>query len=201
MFFAGEDELAIHTVASAAYRLIADLKAKRGRDEAADSYLTAIFYAVRNYRKGTLPDSIAQDPIAMKSIREMADRLPIHESLATKDLAASSISSDASREFWRGRNAISNFLKHADRDDSSHISLDDVDNLALLIQACHSYLDLTKDNLGREGFVLWVYFCVTNGFKAEMPKKFRKYASKLEELDPNERITFCSEWIRQVKRD
>lgn len=43
MFFAGEDELAIHTVASAAYRL-SDLKADRGRDEVGDYYLTAIFY-------------------------------------------------------------------------------------------------------------------------------------------------------------
>jgi len=30
MFFAGEDELAIHTVASAAYRIIADLKGSEG---------------------------------------------------------------------------------------------------------------------------------------------------------------------------
>ena len=50
MFFAGEDELAVHTVASAAYRVLSDLKAERGRDEAADHYLNMVFFAVRAYR-------------------------------------------------------------------------------------------------------------------------------------------------------
>ena len=43
MFFDGEDELAVHTVASAAYGILRDLKAERGRDEAADNYLNAVF--------------------------------------------------------------------------------------------------------------------------------------------------------------
>ena len=55
MFFSGEDELAIHTVASAAYRVLSDLKMERGRDEVGDYYLTKIFYAVRDFRRGTLP--------------------------------------------------------------------------------------------------------------------------------------------------
>ena len=76
MFFAGEDELAVHTVASAAYRILADFKSERGRDEVGDYYLTAIFYCVRDYRRGTLPSHLANDPDAMKWIREMADRLP-----------------------------------------------------------------------------------------------------------------------------
>lgn len=37
MYFSGEDDLAIHTVASATYRLLADLKAERGLEEAADA--------------------------------------------------------------------------------------------------------------------------------------------------------------------
>jgi hypothetical protein len=130
----------------------------------------------------------------------MADRLPLSESLASKDVVGSSIPANAAQEFWRARNAISNFLKHADRDALSHISLDDIDNLTLLLQACHSYLDLTQDNLGPEGFVLWVYYCANNGHKAEMPENLRRYASKLEELDPSERIAFCSEWIREMRK-
>jgi hypothetical protein len=58
MFFAHEDELAVHTVASAAYRFISDLKAERGRDEVGDYYLTAILYCVRDYRRGTLPATV-----------------------------------------------------------------------------------------------------------------------------------------------
>jgi len=39
MFFSGEDELAVHTVAFAAYKVLSDLKADRGRDEAGDYFL------------------------------------------------------------------------------------------------------------------------------------------------------------------
>ena len=39
IYFAGEDELAVHTVASAAYRLISDLKSQRGRGEVGGSTL------------------------------------------------------------------------------------------------------------------------------------------------------------------
>lgn len=199
LFFAGEDELAVHTVASAAYRVLSDLKAERGRDEAADHYLTSIFYAVRSYRRGTLPGYLAHDPKAMQFIRDMADRMP--EMSATsefKDVTAS-VSSDVARDFWRTRNAISNFLKHADHDPKSHISLDDVDNLQLLMDASGAYIDLTNDNLGPEGFVLYVHFCAIKGIKEEMPEKFRRYAAQLEKLDPDKQIRFCSEWLRKMK--
>lgn len=200
MFFAGEDELAVHTVASAAYRVLSDLKAERGRDEAADVHLTSIFYVVRDYRRGALPGYIANDPEMMRSVREMADRLPITASSKFKD-AVGSASPDVAQEFWRSRNAVSNFLKHADRDPKSHISLDDVDNLYLLNQASCSYIDLTEDNLGPEGFVLWVYFCAVKGISEGMPEKFRKIAAEIEKLDPDEQIRFCSEWLREMKND
>jgi hypothetical protein len=38
MFFAKEDELAIHTVASAAFRLLRDLTAKRGKNFTAEAF-------------------------------------------------------------------------------------------------------------------------------------------------------------------
>ena len=198
MFFAGEDELAIHTVASAAYQILRDLKAKRGRNEAADHYLNMIFYAVRDYRRGTLPDYIATDPEMMQLVRDMADRLPITASSNFNDVTAT-VPQNVAQEFWQKRNAVSNFLKHADRDAKSHISLEDVDNLNLLLQASGAYVDITNDNLGPEGFVLWVYFVAVRGMKDGMPKEFRRYATKLENLDPDEQIRFCSVWIHELK--
>ena len=70
MFFVEEDELAIHTVASAAYRLLVDLKKDRGMDEAADAHLTSLFYAVRSYKRGTLPTHITSSPEVMAQIAE-----------------------------------------------------------------------------------------------------------------------------------
>lgn len=198
MFFAGEDELAIHTVASAAYRVLSDLKAERGRDEAADHYFNMVFYAVRDYRRGTLPDYIKNDPEMMQFVRDIADRSSITASSNFNDFTVT-VSPNVAQEFWRNRNAVSNFLKHADRDAKSHISLDDVDNLNLLFQANATYVDITDDNLGNEGFVLWIYFVAVRGMKDGMPKKFRKFASNLENLDPDEQLRFCSEWLRELK--
>src|SRR5258708_8972556 len=71
MYFSGEDELAIHTVAAASYRLLADLKAERGMDEAANVYLTSIFYIVRDFRPVALPQHLPTVPalIAFVSAR------------------------------------------------------------------------------------------------------------------------------------
>lgn len=197
MFFATEDELAVHTVASAAYALLKDLKAKRGRDEAADYYLTAIFYAVRSYRRGALPAYLADDPDAMQWIKDMAAHLPIEASSKFEDVRAS-ISPETAGAFWRKRNRVSNFLKHADRDAKTNIALEEVDNPHLLMQVLSSYIDLVSGDLGAEGMVLWLYFCVTFGTKEELPEKLQRAAAKLEALNESERLGFCSSLIGEL---
>ena len=78
MFFAREDSLAVHTVAAAGYQLLADLKAKRGKSEAADTHLTSIFYAVRSFRRGTLPKSMTGNPSVMaQTQRSKTSQLPL----------------------------------------------------------------------------------------------------------------------------
>lgn len=196
MFFAGEDELAVHTVASAAYRILTDLKSERGKDEVGDYYLTAIFYCVRDYLRGTLPSYLANDPDAMKWIREMAERFPINGSTKFEDVTAS-VSLDVARSFWKERNKVSNFLKHADRDPKAHIALDEVDNLTLLMQSLGSYHDLANDNLGAEGLVLWLYFNVSSR-KGGVPVRFQDMAAHLEGLSPAERLTFCSAFVSKL---
>ena len=146
MYFAGADELAIHTVASAAYSVISDLKSKRGRNEVGDQYLNMVFYAVRDYCRGTLPSYLADDPEAMRWIRELVDQFPITASSKYNDFKVS-VSTNAGKEFWKERNFVSNFLKHADRDSGSHISMENVDNLFLLRQAHGSYIDLVRGDL------------------------------------------------------
>ena len=191
MFFAEEDELAIHTVASAAYRIIADLKQDRGRDEVGDYHLTSIFYVVRDYRRGTLPKQFTDDPDAMEWIRKMAEQLPITASMKYEDVRAS-VSAELARRWWSQRNKVSNFLKHADRDAKAHIALDEVDNLHILMQVLASYTDLVKDDLRAEGLILWTYFNLVTGTKENLPEKYREIANKLDELDSDQQLRFCS---------
>ena len=173
MFFAGEDELAIHTVASASYHLISDLKKQRGRNEVGDHYLNSVFYSVRDYRRGTLPSYLTEDPKTMKLIREWAEKLPIKATSKYEDIKAF-VSLDAAREFWEKRNKVSNFLKHADRDSDAHISLEEVDNLFLIAQTLASYSDISGGDLRAEGYVFYVYHSVKFGMTESLPTTLSK---------------------------
>jgi len=196
MFFVGEDALAIHTVASAAYHILSDLKVERGRDEVGDNYLTAIFYCVRDYRRGTLPSYLTEDSEAMKWIKDLAEQVPITVDSSFKDIRAS-VPPDVAKKYWSKRNKISNFLKHADRDAKSHIIFDEVDNLDLLMHAQSAYIDIgSSGDLGKEGFMLWVYHSVTYGMSEGLPDKYKHIAEKLEKLSPDERLSLCSYMVR-----
>jgi hypothetical protein len=182
---------------SAAYGILSYLKSWRGRDEVGDYYLNMIFYCVRDYRRGTLPRYITDDPEQMNWIRQIAEQLPIDANTKYKDLIAS-VSPDSAKIFWLRRNKVSNFLKHADRDPDSNIALEEVDNLHLLIQALCSYVDLVSDDLGAEGLVLWMYFCAVSGMKDQLPPKLLSIAVQLEDLDCNDRLNLCSQLLRKM---
>jgi hypothetical protein len=200
MFFAGEDELAVHTVAAAAYKLIADLKRQRGRDEVGDYYLTSIFYVVRDYRRGSLPNCFTSDPEAMKWIHEMAEQLPITATSKREDFTVS-VPAETVREWWSKTNKAANFLKHADRDSTEHISMDEIDNLSLLMQALGSYTDLIEGDLGDEGLTLWIYIHVADGTADLLPPEYQQVAKKLTELEGTEQIKFCASMIHELKEE
>lgn len=198
MYFAEEDELAIHTVASAAYGIIRDLKEQRGRDEVGDNFLTSIFYAVRDYKAGTLPSYLANNPEIMKFVTELADQLPITESTKIEDIEVR-VSPDTKRTYWKNRNKVSNFLKHANRDSSAHISVGEVDNLFLLMLAQNSYCDVAQQTIGVEGLVLLIYFTLESGDIHGLPKGFEGIARDLRSLSREERLGFCSAWLNEIK--
>lgn len=141
MFFDGEDELAIHTVASAAYRLLADLKSQRGRDEASEVWQTALFYSLKAFHDGTLPIMLAEDKNWVILMREMSDSIGNVESLEYDEFQVL-LTEDDARKHWRWWRHPSNFLKHADRDSEALLPMSAVNNLLLLIAAYSAYLDV-----------------------------------------------------------
>lgn len=194
MYFAGEDGLAIHTVASAAYRLFADLKAERGMDEAADFYLTSIFYAVRDYRRGSLPEEMKSDPELMTWVRGLADQLPIKHDSKIEDVSIT-LPRQSVGDFWNKRNKVANFLKHANKDPRSSISLDDVDNLLLLMQCYDAYKDLTRANLGNEGLVFQLFLGANRQDQSASASQRDELIQKLAGIPEEDRLRLCSAFI------
>ena len=193
IFFAGEDELAVHTVASAAYRLIADLKQSRGRDEVADFYRTIVFYNVRDYRRGTLPKDLADNAEFVEQVREWVEALPsITENSKYEDLSVN-VPPEAARRFWKSRNKVFNFLKHADNDSEKHISLDEVKNFELLIQAIGAYYDLAG-SLGVESEVLLLYSDVRDGEEEALPEGL---LDEIGRLSNDEQLKFFSQYLTE----
>ena len=127
----------------------------------------------------------------------MAEELPITADTKFADVVAS-VPEDVAKTFWKKRNAVSNFLKHADRDAGHHISLDDVDNLQLLTQAYSAYVDLVHDDLEAEGLVLWIYHSVANGIIEGLPPQYQDITERLQTLREEERLKLCSMFIDEL---
>lgn len=197
LFFLEEDDLAIHTVAAAAYGLITDIKKNRGHDEVGDVYRTIIFYIVRDFQRGVLPKHFKDNPDMMASIQKMADDLPI---LADSDISDFNVtvSEGLARKYWRGRKFAANFLKHADRDLRSTLPLDSINNLEFLMVAYGSYSDLAPIDHDNEAYVLWIYKESVDGTTDSLPKHAKKMAGELYKLDPDDRKRFCYEWIQRL---
>lgn len=197
MFFAGEDELSVHTLTSAAYRLFCDLKAKRGMDEVSNDLLTGIFYVIRDFRRNTLPEHIISNVERMQRIRDMAEQLPIRADSRIEDVSIT-VSPEEARKIWNEKNRIANFLKHADKDSNSTISLDEVNNFLLLMQCYSAYVDITNNSLGEEGQVFQMF--INAGRKSHQSSSManRESAKILATIPESDRCQFCWLLIRKL---
>jgi hypothetical protein len=196
LYFADEDELAVHTVAAATYQLLADLLKDRGFDVAADHYLTSFFYAVRDYHRGTLPDALKTNPQFNAWVADIAEQLPIGPDTAAEDVKVE-LSEKVKLDFWKHRHATANFLKHADRDSGGHLALDEVDNLLLLMQCYGAHFELSKAGLGNEGLAFGLFIDAMNPPTSTSSDRDR-ILQNLSTASDSTRRRFCSAMIRDL---
>ena len=197
MFFDEEDDLAIHTVASAAYKVLADLKADRGMDEVADWHLTSFFYVIRDYRRGTLPDHLTQNNDFMSWVADIANQLPITGETKLEDVSVT-VSRRAVIDYWNEKNKTANFLKHADRDPRAALPLDEIDNQTLLIQAYCAYRDLTPDELGNEGLVFRIFIGARSPEAEDSNSGYKDLVLKISEVPEPKRKHLCGFVVREL---
>ena len=194
MFFGNEDELAVHTVTSAASRLVGELKAEASLGETGDFHQASIFNSVRSFRRGTLPSYLAHDPGMMGWIREAAQALPIGADTPLSD-ATASVPPGVAAAVWARRQAASSFLQRPEREPRPPAPADG-ENLELLMQAWLAYTELVHDELEAEGLVLWLYYSAVNGTADKLPEHYVDIAKHIGGLDTDRRRKFCSVLIR-----
>jgi hypothetical protein len=198
LFFMEEDELAIHTVASASYGLLKDLKRDRGQSEAADSYLATFFYSVRDFRRGTLPSHITSDQATMAEIQRIADQLSMITADSKLEDVQVTIPSSLERQYWNANNQAANFLKHAHRDTDGTLPLEKIDNNLLLLKCCSAYRDIAPDNLGNEGLIFEVFTAANNPAHQPTESAFDSMLEAINRVPKDGRMELCYKVIVEM---
>jgi len=198
LLFLEEDQLAIHTVASAAYGLLKDMKRERGQSEAAESYRTTLFYLVRDFRRGTLPAHLTADPSTMAEIERIADQLsPITADSKLSDVQVL-IHPTQEKQYWKESNQAANFLKHADRDADGTLPLEKIDNNLLLLKCCLAYRDVAPDDLGNEGLVFEAFTAANNPAHQTTCSSFDSLVESMKHVPNDQRLALCHKVIVEI---
>ncbi|MGC8476265.1 MAG: hypothetical protein ACP5NP_07915 [Acetobacteraceae bacterium] len=206
MTFANEDKLAIHTVAAAAYRIVRDLLDKRGRSDLEDLVAAGVYVTARALAAGELPkterDDLTRDaPWLHDKLMAISEEIKRGGAVTPDEIQ---VPLDRRAE-WSRLSATANFLKHADRDTKSHLSLDEVNNDETLIRACAAYamaVGQTPDDLRQtpemSAFHIW---WISLHDPAQLAREYGdKLADQMQQLSPSKRRRACLRLIRLFTR-
>lgn len=199
LFFGREDELAVHTVAAAAYNLLRELKKTRGKDETEDIakiFLLGLVSEARNLLAGNISEWAGKDEYLVSFLKNLAEHIPPDKTIDLSDIR---VSMGASVRKIFCDNRVANFLKHADRDVGSAISTKDVNNLQLLGAATWCYESIAPDDLGYEGLIFEIYLLASLDIEVDVMYPLHDQVRELRAMSPAERINFCDHQIRRPR--
>jgi hypothetical protein len=204
MTFIDEDELAIHTVAAAAYRVLRDILSKRGQDDYEVSVLSGLVALARQFAEGQLPAD-RFDEETREYLAEVAEHVKGRESetaLNSFDQLQQflvdfpyELTSEQKLDYLRSMSKVSNFLKHADRDADSIIPLREVDNESLLWQASKAYV-MIMGTPTPEMVVFAMHWAAARPQTEEIDPSI----DRLSRLTPSRRRRACIGMIREWKK-
>jgi hypothetical protein len=198
MRLAGEDTLAIHTVLAAAYRILRDLKGKRGRSDLTDSLSKGVFYIARDLATGKLkemPCQIAEHTRLVAIIADLTKRIKAGEKLTPDDVPVSASPGYEAR-YWREFNWPANFLKHADHDHDGKFSETSVDNDEFIMRASSAYIDL----MGKPTPEICVYAAYISKDHSDLDFLPEEAREKLKVVKPEVRAQFCLQILAGLKK-
>ncbi len=162
--------------------------------------MRGVFYIVRDYHAGTLPNYMTGDPEKMKWYRKLAETFTeITASSEWEDFDPGRNAPEDRRAYWRWRNKVANFLKHGDRSASSLISMEEVDNLTLLMTALTAYTELHGADASPEAWVLSLYHSVDAGMTEDLVGYPAELVAELGDLSHNDRLNRCSALLKELR--
>ncbi len=185
MYLANEDELAIHTLAAAAYRILRDLLEKRGLSDLDVPVGMGVYLTAKDYVDGKIADK-ELDEVCRNNQEFKTFMLNICEEIRKQGEKVQSLevavklSGAQKHAIWTELSKASNFLKHADRDHEDFLNLESLDNelLIRLAIAAHQFFSTPPTN---EMFVFYIYYQASN-WENELASQFT--SDELQIVEP-----------------
>jgi hypothetical protein len=207
MTFAEEDVLAITTVANAAYRVLRDIREKRGHKVLADQWRDAVLGVAHALARGELPEDDINLfkksdlwPVISKLAEQIRARGTDRKISELRSLVEVHVPAHTEKLYWAAFNKSANFLKHADIDYDASLAADEVDPDILILAGCSLYLDL----IGRLTPEMQVWsaheLCVKRGLTPPKDGPFENIAEALRTVDPTQRNGESTKLILNLKQ-
>jgi hypothetical protein len=161
MYFLEEDELAVHTVASAALNLYADLMKGRGKDPAIHGQMYGLFRAARDIIEGefSLDDFDNWGEEGLKILEEQVAFLRGHPDFDIEDMKVSGPNKFI-QQYWGEKRKSYNFLKHADRDQGKLLDEAHINNENIIAEAIGNSFHLNCDMTPEKEFFFSAMFAM-----------------------------------------
>jgi hypothetical protein len=196
MFFQREDELAIHTVAAAAFQILRDITEHRGGHFTTDLFNRGILSFAREYAQGTLPpDKLAmiEGSSFMPIIMELAKHIRAGNNV---NIRAVNVSKQREHKTWLSETTA--FLKHADRDPNGFLSAGGLDSQKMLIATSAAYVALINRPT-TEISVYFAFWSALNDVVNDLTDKVQLFARELQATEETLRYDKCAKFIRDNK--
>jgi hypothetical protein len=199
MFFQREDELAIHTVAAAAFQILRDITKQRGGHFTSDVFKVGILSIARQYVQGTLPPNLKmriETSSLMRIITELAEHLRLHGDDFDKRRIDLNVSERHEHKLWLSQTTV--FLKHADRDPNGFLSADGLDNEKMLMATSAAYVELMNQPTP-EIAAYFAFWSVKRDQVDDLAPELQIFARQLQATEETERCEKCARFIRDSK--
>jgi hypothetical protein len=201
MFFVKEDELAIHTVASAAFRILRDVTQRRGKNYTAQMLRNGVYRIARLYAEGKLPKEelkLIENTGLMSIIENILDDVRAQGDKFDRSRIGVGLGKAAEQRVWPSKAA--NFLKHADRDAEEHLPVHEIENESVLMGACTAYLELMR-TATPEIMAFFAFWGAKNDADLEdVGAEVQGLLLKLRSVEEPARHSLCEKFIRHAKK-